>query len=59
MARNPFYFERMECFPSLVRRKIIFANIGIKAEEKFAQVMTAVLAEGMFLPQETIPLCHR
>jgi len=37
--RNTFYYEKMEYFPSLVRRKIIFSNMGIEAEENFAQAI--------------------
>ena len=36
-AKNAFHFGKMEYFPSLVKREIIFSNIGIEAVEKFAQ----------------------
>lgn len=37
LARNAFYFGKMEYFPSLVKREIIFSNIGVEAAESFAQ----------------------
>ncbi len=40
LSKNTFYYENMEYFPSLIKRKIIFSNIGIEAEEKFAQVVS-------------------
>ncbi len=37
MAKNTFYFSRMETLPSLVKREIIFSNIGLEMSERFAQ----------------------
>jgi hypothetical protein len=39
LSKNIFYFEDMKYFPSLIKRKIVFSNIGIEAEEKFGQVI--------------------
>lgn len=39
LSKNIFYFEDMEYFPLLLKRKIVFSNIGIEAEEKFGQVI--------------------
>ena len=37
LARNTFYFNRMEYFPGLVKREVIFSNIGLEVQERFAQ----------------------
>ncbi|MCX7918344.1 MAG: trehalase family glycosidase [bacterium] len=37
LSKPTFYFETMEYFPSLIRRKIIFSSDGIEIEEKFVQ----------------------
>ncbi|OIN98328.1 hypothetical protein AUJ66_01135 [Candidatus Desantisbacteria bacterium CG1_02_38_46] len=39
LSKNTFYCEKMEYFPSLIKRKVIFSNTGIEAEEKFGQVI--------------------
>ncbi|MBN1900280.1 hypothetical protein JW926_03025 [Candidatus Sumerlaeota bacterium] len=36
-CKNTFYFETMESMPSLVRRNIVFTNMGLAAKETFAQ----------------------
>ncbi|MCX6992480.1 MAG: hypothetical protein NT011_04970 [Kiritimatiellaeota bacterium] len=36
-ARNTFYFNKMEYFPSLVRREVIFSNFGLEVQETFCQ----------------------
>jgi len=40
LARNLFYYEDMEYLPSFIRRKIIFSNVGLEAEEKFFQAVS-------------------
>jgi len=37
LARNTFYFGRMEYYPGVVEREIVFSNIGIEAQELFAR----------------------
>lgn len=39
LAKNLFYYERMEYFPSLIRRRIIFSNVGLEANEEFSQAI--------------------
>lgn len=39
LARNSFYYENMEYRPDQIRRKIVFSNIGMEAEEKFVHVV--------------------
>lgn len=36
-ARNTFHFRKMEYLPGLVRREAAFSNIGLEAQERFAQ----------------------
>jgi hypothetical protein len=35
-CKNAYYFENMVTLPSMVRRKIIFSNLGLEAKEVFA-----------------------
>jgi len=37
LAKNTFYFKTMEYQPSLVKREIVFSNIGVEATELFGQ----------------------
>jgi hypothetical protein len=37
LAKNTFYFKTMEYQPSLVKREIIFSNMGVEAVELFGQ----------------------
>ena len=37
VARNTFYFDSMEYLPSLVRRQVVFTNIGLEVAERFGQ----------------------
>jgi len=37
LAKNTFYFSKMETLPSLVRRRIVFSNNGLEMNECFAQ----------------------
>ena len=39
LARNLFYYERMEYLPSLIKRRIVFSNVGLEAEEEFSQAV--------------------
>lgn len=39
LSKNTFYYENMEYFPSLIKRKVIFSNMGIETEEKFGQAI--------------------
>jgi hypothetical protein len=37
LARNTFYFNKMESYPSLIKREVHFSNIGLEIDERFAQ----------------------
>lgn len=39
LAKNLFYYEDMEYLPSLIKRKIIFSNIGLEGDEEFFQAL--------------------
>ncbi|MCX8083190.1 MAG: trehalase family glycosidase [bacterium] len=40
LARNNFYYEDMEYLPDMIKRRIVFSNIGIEAEEIFTRVIS-------------------
>lgn len=39
LSKGTFYYENMEYFPSLIKRGIVFSNIGVEAKEQLAQVI--------------------
>ncbi len=49
LSRNVFHFRTMEYQPSLVKRKIVFSNVGIGATELFGQCPKGGSSGGLHL----------